>query len=76
MMAEEFNYPFRDERGTYWYDMSGFAGEIGPCFICNRLVDRIDIDYEGNFCNSKECNQFIEDDLNRINAAMDIDKSQ
>jgi hypothetical protein len=68
-MSNDFIYPLVDDYGYYWYDMSGFAGELGPCFICNRLVDRIDIDYHGNFCNSKECNDFIEEDLNRINSA-------
>ena len=69
MMAEEFKYPYTDEYGYTWYDMGGFAGEVGPCFICNRLVDRIDIDYHGHFCNSEECNQQIMDDLNKINSA-------
>lgn len=64
-MSEEFEYPFTDKYGYTWYDMSGFAGDVAPCFICNRLVDRIDIDYHGNFCNSKECNDFIAEDLER-----------
>ena len=78
MAYREFKYPYTDEYGYTWYDMSGFQGEVGPCFICNRLVDRVDIDFHGHFCNSKECNQQIEDDLNKINAAAeqrDIDKS-
>ena len=35
----------------------------GPCFMCKELTYRIDIDFGGYFCNSKQCNRAIEEDL-------------
>lgn len=75
MMSDEFAYPYTDELGYTWTDMNGFQSEVGPCFVCNLPTNRVDINFHGRFCNSKECNQKIEEDLNKINAAMDIDKS-
>lgn len=61
-------YPGRDSYGTYWYDPSGFhSDDPHVCFICHRPTCRIDIDFDGAFCNSEECNEVIRLDLERLN---------
>jgi hypothetical protein len=73
--SETMVYPWTDEHGYTWLDPSGFDIDYlksaalnwpMPCFICNRKTRRIDIDYNGFFCNSYACNLTIELDLKGI----------
>lgn len=66
-------YPRRDGDGTYWYDPSTLhTDESGVCFICKRPTNRLDIDYHGHFCGSEECNDFIRQDLERLNGGPEV----
>lgn len=59
-------YPRVDLQGYYWYDPSGFRAETAqPCFLCHDLTFRIDIDFDGYFCNSDPCNAQMEEDLGK-----------
>lgn len=65
LKLSEINYPYMDDVGYTWIDPGGFflrflfmgkeAVQKAPCFICNRMTQRIDIDYHGYFCNSWPC---------------------
>lgn len=58
-------YPHEDEYGTLWLDRSGFYDASPPaeCFICHRSCNRLDVNFSAFFCNSQECNDTIERDL-------------
>lgn len=73
----EVVYPFIDEYGYVWVDPSGFISKMhirlfedeqykAPCFICDRQTSRLDINFEGYFCNSYACNLSIELDLKGV----------
>lgn len=73
----EVVYPYTDEYGYVWVDPSGFISTMhgqlikdkqfkAPCFTCNRMISRLDINFEGYFCNSYACNLAVEMDLKGI----------
>ena len=74
MTTQNQVYPFTDEYGYTWIDPSGMFPSLKPplnklkcpCFICGRMTARIDIDYQGYFCNSYACNLTIEFQLKEI----------
>lgn len=69
MNIDDQVYPFVDEYGYTWMDPSGMITpdkEEGPCFICGRYTNRIDIDYQGYFCDSYACVLTIDFDLRGI----------
>lgn len=36
---------------------------LEPCWICNKLINTISIDFEAPFCCSKECDNSIQQEL-------------
>jgi hypothetical protein len=46
-----------------WYDPMTLKGSEGPCFVCKRPTDRIDLSFEAPYCGSPECEQQIRLDL-------------
>lgn len=47
-----------DEAGTVWLDAYGIkAQNSGPCIICGRQTNRVDINLMSFFCNTLACNQ-------------------
>lgn len=74
----EVVYPYTDEYGYVWVDPSGFISTMhllgfedgkqfkSPCFICSRMTSRIDINFEGYFCNSYVCNLVVSMDLKGV----------
>lgn len=66
-MTSDVVYPYNDDIGYAWVDPSGFLSVYKkPCFICQRLTNRLDINFDAFFCNSYACNLTIEFDLKEI----------
>lgn len=56
--------PFMDSNDYWWIAPDTFITPYKlPCFICGEDTDRVDINFEGHFCDSEYCNAIIEDDL-------------
>jgi hypothetical protein len=67
------DFPYEDDTGTVWLDPSGFHAPFGTCFICKLLTSRVDIDYQGHYCGSSECEEAIRKNLERANGGPESD---
>lgn len=56
-----------DHLGFKWVskeDSSGmYSDEPYPCFMCGKDTHRIDINFQGYFCDSNACNDKIREEL-------------
>jgi hypothetical protein len=61
-------FPYTDEYGFVWMDHSGWlVDKAEPCFICKTPTKRLDVGYQGHYCNSSQCEETIRKDLERAN---------
>lgn len=64
--SAEMVFPWTDQYGYVWMDQSAWYEEKAePCFVCKTPTHRLDIDYQGYYCASPECEKEIWDDLAR-----------
>ena len=58
---------FIDELGFLMVDHCGmWVKTPGSCFVCKRLTHRLDTTFQTFYCDSRECNEWITEDLERL----------
>ena len=58
---------FIDELGFMMVDHAGmWIYKPGGCFVCRRMTHRFDMTFQAFYCDSRECNEKITEDLEKI----------
>jgi hypothetical protein len=52
-------YPYVDELGYYWATPTVFVTVPEFCFVCGNRTPFLDVCFEAHFCDSEECNEYI-----------------